>query len=226
MPLRPRVVEDVTRADPTVAKRLGELGVATVHEAAGRTGLMHGIGAVTPGLAMGGTAVTCLNYAGDNLMVHAALALCEPGDVLVVGVLSPSSHGMFGELLATSARARGVRGVVLDAGVRDVAALRAMGFPAWAKTIGAAGTEKALPGWVNVPVSCGGTVVFPGDVVVGDDDGVVVVGREDAAEVLERAEARVAREEGTRARLQAGELGLDIYGLRERLPQGNVGGVG
>lgn len=217
MPYRPYIVTNIERADPDCARRLGQLGVATVHEANARTGLMHGIRPVTPGASIGGPAVTCLNFAGDNLMLHAALDHCRPGDVLVVGVTSPSSHGMFGELLATSCRARGVQGVVLDAGARDSAELREMGYPVWSRTISAAGTDKTQPGWVNIPISCGGVVVAPGDVVVGDDDGVVVVSRLEAAAVLESAQKRADRENALRPRFAAGEIGLDVNDLRPRL---------
>ena len=217
MPIRPQIIATIERADPNHVKGLGELGVATVHEAYRRTGLMHGINPVTGGVTVAGTAVTCLNYAGDNLMLHAALEVCQAGDVLVVGVAAPSTHGMFGELLATSCRALGISGVVLDAGARDTQALREMRYPVWSKVISAAGTEKALPGWVNTPISCGGVVVFPGDVIVADDDGVVVVARQDAGEVLESATARSEREALIQPRFAAGELGLDISNLRPRL---------
>ncbi len=213
----PRVVRSVERADPTALALLGRAGVATVHESYDRRGLMHGIGALTPGCSVAGPAVTCLNYAGDNLMVHAALELCEPGDVLVVAVTAPSAHGMFGELLATSARARGVAGVVLAAGARDVRELRAMAFPTWASGIGASGTTKDGYGWVNTPVSCGGVVVFPGDAVVGDDDGVAVVARDAAPDVARLASGRLDREAALRTRLAAGELTLDLGGYRARL---------
>ena len=217
MPLRPRITESIDRADPRTVDGLGHLGVATVHEAYSRTGLMHHLSPVTCGAAVAGSAVTCLNFAGDNLMIHAALEVCQPGDMLVVGVTSPSVHGMFGELLATSCKAHGLVGVVLDAGVRDVQPIREMGFPVWSRAISASGTEKALPGWGNTPISCGGVVVFPGDVVIADDDGIVVVERLDADEVLERSTKRVEREDSLRPRFMDGELGLDISGLRTRL---------
>ncbi|MET9387407.1 4-carboxy-4-hydroxy-2-oxoadipate aldolase/oxaloacetate decarboxylase [Streptomyces sp. NPDC002928] len=217
MPLRPQIITDIDRADGAVTKALGEYGVATVHEANARTGAMHGIHPVTPGLTASGTAVTCLNFAGDNTMVHAALAECRPGDLLVVGVTAPSEHGMFGDMLATSARALGLAGVVLAAAVRDARSLREMEFPVWARAVAASGTIKASPGWVNIPISCGGVVVNPGDVVVADDDGVVVVERADAAEVLERAKARAENEEAVRPRFAAGELSVELGGLRPML---------
>jgi 4-hydroxy-4-methyl-2-oxoglutarate aldolase len=214
MPLRPEIITGIKRADSTVAAELGRFGVATIHEAYGRTGLMHGIRPVTGGVTASGTAVTCLNYAGDNTMIHAALEHCHPGDILVVGVTAPSSHGMFGDLLATSAHALGVRAVILEAAARDARALRAMRFPVWAREISASGTLKVSPGWVNIPVSCGGVIVSPGDVVVADDDGVVAVARDDAEEILGRAAARDAHEEEVRPRFAAGELSLDLGGLR------------
>lgn len=217
MPSRPAVISRIERADTEHVKGLTELGVATVHEAYYRTGLMHGIKPVTGGVTAGGTAITCLNFAGDNLMLHAAIDIAQPGDVIIVAVTSPSSHGMFGELLATSCQAHGVTGVVLDAAARDTAELRDMQFPAWARTVSAAGTVKATPGWVNIPVSCGGLVVFPGDVVVADDDGVVVVSRADAGEVLENAMRRHDREVSLRPRFAAGESSLDTGGLRGML---------
>ncbi|MET7572899.1 4-carboxy-4-hydroxy-2-oxoadipate aldolase/oxaloacetate decarboxylase [Streptomyces sp. NPDC005492] len=217
MPLRPRIITSIDRADGAVAKALGEHGVATVHEANARTGAMHGIHPVTPGLTASGTAVTCLNHAGDNTMVHAALAECRPGDVLVVGVTAPSEHGMFGDLLATSARALGLAGVVLAAAVRDVRSLREMEFPVWARAVAVSGTVKVSPGWVNVPISCGGVVVNPGDVVVADDDGVVAVERADAAGVLANAQARTENEEAVRPRFAAGELSVELGGLRPML---------
>lgn len=217
MPIRPAVISRIERAREEHVKGLTELGVATVHEAYSRTGLMHGIRPVTGGVTAGGTAITCLNFAGDNLMLHAAIDIAQPGDMIIVAVTSPSSHGMFGELLATSARAHGVSGLVLDAAARDTAELRDMQFPTWARTVSAAGTVKASPGWVNIPVSCGGLVIFPGDVVVADDDGVVVVSQADAAEVLENAIRRRDREAALRPRFAAGESSLDTGGLRPML---------
>lgn len=214
MPLKPQIITDIDRTDTAVVDGLSRFGVATVAEANSRTGLMHGITPVTGGVSAAGTAVTCLNYAGDNTMIHAALEQCRSGDVLVVGVTAPSVHGMFGDLLATSSKALGVRGVVLEAGARDARELREMQFPVWARAICASGTIKVSPGWVNTPISVGGVVVFPGDVVVADDDGVVVVARADAGEVLERAAAREKGEAEARPRFAAGELSLDLSNLR------------
>jgi len=217
MPSRPAVIARIERTDEEYVKGLTRLGVATVHEANYRTGLMHGIHPVTGGVAAGGTAVTCLNFAGDNLMLHAAIDVAQPGDVIIVGVTAPSAHGMFGELLATSCRARGVTAVVLDAAARDTAELREMQFPAWARAVSAAGTVKASPGWVNIPVSCGGVVVFPGDVVIADEDGVVVVSRAEAGDVLDAATRRLDHEAQLRPRFTAGESSLDTGGFRAML---------
>lgn len=212
------VVRTVDRADPAAVSALGAYGTATVHEAIGRRGFAGpDLGPIQQGARLAGTAVTVSSHPGDNLMVHAAVEVCRPGDVLVVTTTAPSTHGVFGELLATSLMARGVRALVVDAGVRDTAELRDMGFAVWARHVSCEGTVKASPGSVNVPVVLGGVVVGPGDVVCADDDGVVVVPRREAAWAVERSAERVAREDATRARLAAGELGLDIYGLRPTL---------
>ncbi|GAA5051885.1 4-hydroxy-4-methyl-2-oxoglutarate aldolase [Thermocatellispora tengchongensis] len=214
------VVRNVTRPDPDVVRGLRDAGVATAHEAAGRTGLVDP--AVRPrqdGAVIAGPAVTVSCHPGDNLMIHAAVEMCREGDVLVVTVTSPSTDGMFGELLATSLAARGVIGLVTDAGVRDIATLRAMGFPVWARAVSAQGTVKASPGSVNVPVVCGGQLVRPGDVVIADDDGVMCVPRRSAAGVLERSRARLAAEEDKREALRSGVLGVDMYGLRDLLAE-------
>jgi 4-hydroxy-4-methyl-2-oxoglutarate aldolase len=216
----PTIVRRIKRADSHAIRALGDLGVATVHEAQGRTGLMRPyMRPIYPAAKASGSAVTVSCQPGDNLMIHAALELCENGDVLVVSTTSESSDGMFGELLAVSARARGVAGLVIDAGVRDVADLTAMTFPVWAKAISAQGTVKATPGSVNVPVVCASAFVSPGDVVVADADGVVIVPRASAADVARLGAERVAKEQKTRERLRQGELGLDFYGFRARLAE-------
>lgn len=213
------MVTDPPRADASAVDALGGFGVATVHEAMGRTGYLGpAIRPVHLGTRIAGTAVTVLSWPGDNLMIHVAVEQCRPGDVLVVATTSPSTDGMFGELFATALQFRGVRGLVIDAGVRDVAALHAMGFPVWSAAVSAQGTVKATPGAVNVPVTIGGQVVRAGDAILADDDGVVRVPREQVADAVEAARAREEKEQATRAAFQKGELGLDRYGLRDRLP--------
>jgi len=216
--MQPTIVRAITRADADAIRVLRDLGVATVHEAQGRTGLMRPyMRPIYAGARAAGSAITVSCQAGDNLMIHAALEVCQAGDVLVVTTTAESTDGMFGELLAVSARARGVAGLVIDAGIRDVADITAMAFPAWAKAISAQGTVKATAGSVNIPVVCAGAIVRPGDVIVGDTDGVVVVPRATAVSVAKLGTERVAKEEKSRERLRAGELGLDMYGWRARL---------
>ncbi|MGE0359827.1 MAG: 4-carboxy-4-hydroxy-2-oxoadipate aldolase/oxaloacetate decarboxylase [Vicinamibacterales bacterium] len=217
------IVRHPPRADVELARALGEFGVATVHEAQGRTGLAQpSLRPLYPQARVAGTALTVLCQTGDNLMIHAALDVARSGDVLVVVTTSESTDGMFGELLAESCRAQGVVGLVIDAGVRDASELTAMNFPVWSKAVHAQGTVKATPGSVNVDVVCAGVPVRPGDVIVGDADGVVVVQRLAAAEVLAASEQRSAKERRTRDRLRAGELGLDIYALRAKLKEMGV----
>jgi 4-hydroxy-4-methyl-2-oxoglutarate aldolase len=221
------VVRTIERADREAVDGLGALGTATVHEAIGRRGFAGPqLRPIQHGTRLAGTAVTVSSHPGDNLMIHAAVEVCREGDVLVVTNTAPSTHGVFGELLASSLMARGVRALVTDAGVRDTAELREMGFAVWSQHVSCQGTVKASAGSVNIPVVLGQVVVNPGDVVCGDDDGVVVVARDEAAWALERSRERAAREDGTRARLAAGELGVDIYGLRATLEALGVEYVG
>jgi 4-hydroxy-4-methyl-2-oxoglutarate aldolase len=218
--MTPTIVRTFRRADSAVIAQLGEQGVATVHEAQGRTGLLRPyIRPIYDTARAAGSAVTVSCQAGDNLMIHAALEVCRAGDVLVVTTTSESTDGMFGELLAVSCRARGVAAMVIDAGVRDVADITAMAFPVWSKAIHAQGTVKATAGSVNRPVVCAGAAVRAGDVIVADVDGVVVIPREAAVEVARLGAERVAKEQQTRERLRSGELGLDFYGLRAKLTE-------
>jgi len=215
-----KVVRRIPRPDGQAVKLLGELGVATIHEAQGRTGAMLPyMRPIYLDARVSGAAVTVSCHPGDNLMIHAAVEVCKPGDVLVVVTTSESTDGMFGDLLGTSCQAHGVAGLIIDAGVRDTAELTAMKFPVWSKAISPQGTVKASPGSVNVPVVCAGAIVNPGDVIVGDADGVVVVPRAAAVDVAKAAQQRVAKEEKTRERLAKGELGVEFYGLRAKLKE-------
>jgi len=217
------VVRNIARADAALVKQLGALGTSTVHEAYGRDGLMKPyMRPVWAGGEAAGTAVTVLAHPGDNWMIHVAVEQCRPGDILVVGCSADNTDGMFGDLLATSLMARGVVGLVIDAGVRDVKSLREMGFPVWSRAISAKGTVKAALGAVNIPVVCAGVNVIPGDAVIADDDGVVVVRHKDAAEVATKGEKRHADEEGKRKQLASGVLGLDMYNMREPLEKAGL----
>jgi len=216
-------VRNIQRPDTGVVAALAKFGVATLHEAQGRTGLMDAsIRPIYTGAALCGPALTVLTHPGDNWMLHVAAELLRPGDIVVIACSAPNGDGMFGELLATSYRTRGALGLVSDTGVRDVKEISTMGFPVFSRHISAKGTVKATAGSVNVPVVCAGMLVNPGDVIAADDDGVVVIARDKAAEVARAAQAREDKEAVTRKRLAAGELGLDLYGMREALAKAGL----
>jgi len=212
------VVKKIARPDTQLVKKLAQFDVSTVYEAQGRTGLVgNSIKSIQQGKSICGPAVTAICYAGDNLMIHAAIEVCQPGDILVITTIGESVCGMIGELIVTALISRGVQGVVIDAGIRDVVKLREIGFPVWSKAVHSQGTTKVRGGWVNAPAICGGAQVQPGDIIMADDDGVVVVCKNDVQMAIESSIKRMAKEEQTKAKIARGELSIDFYGLRATL---------
>lgn len=217
------VVRNIARPDKSTVESFAKLDVSTVYEAQGKIGLMHpSLRPIQTGAAICGPAVTAICPAGDNLMIHAAIEVCKPGDVLVITTIGESDAGMIGELIVSALMKRGVQGVIIDAGIRDAAQLRRLGFPVWSRAIHSQGTTKHRGGWVNATAVCGGATVQPGDLIMADDDGVVVVAAEDLTFALESANKRLLKEEGTKAKIERGELSLDFYGLRDTLKNEKV----
>jgi 4-hydroxy-4-methyl-2-oxoglutarate aldolase len=216
-------IKTITRADPAAVGELAKYGVATIHEAMGRVGLLAPyMRPIYPGAKACGTAVTALAHPGDNWMLHVVAEMIRPGDIVVVGTSTANADGMFGDLLATSFRARGGVGLIIDSACRDTADLRQMGFPVWSRAVYSKGAVKATVGSANTPIICAGALIHPGDVVIADDDGVVVVPKARAADVADASAKRETKEAGVRKRLAAGELGLDVYGMRENLAKAGL----